>query len=103
MTGHRDQSTVQADLLALRRQVQVLERKIKRVRWSPGDRMIMAALREDPVGTSGQVICEQRLGGLLREYSNAPMPAAAELVSPDVRNDQLVALTNLCDRQAVGR
>jgi len=33
-------------VLALRRQVQVLERQVKRVRWSPGDRMIMAALSE---------------------------------------------------------
>jgi len=33
--------------------------------------------RSDLVGTSGQVICEERLGGLLREYSHAPMPAAA--------------------------
>lgn len=30
----------------LRRQVQVLERQIKRVQWSPGDRMVLAALRE---------------------------------------------------------
>jgi putative transposase len=29
----------------LRRQVQVLERQIKRVRWTPGDRMFLAALR----------------------------------------------------------
>lgn len=33
-------------MLALRRQVQVLERQIKRVRWMPGDRMLMAALRD---------------------------------------------------------
>src|SRR5260370_37944677 len=33
--------------------------------------------RSDPVGMSGQVICEERLGGLLREYSRAPMPVAA--------------------------
>jgi transposase InsO family protein len=33
--------------------------------------------RSDPVMTSGQVTCNQRLGGLLREYSRAPMPAAA--------------------------
>jgi hypothetical protein len=37
---------VEAEVLALRRQVQVLERQIKRVRWEPGDRMIPAALRE---------------------------------------------------------
>jgi putative transposase len=33
-------------VLELRRQVQVLERQVKRVRWTLGDRMIMAALRE---------------------------------------------------------
>ena len=33
--------------------------------------------RSDAVGTSGPVICEQRLGGLLREYSRAPMGVAA--------------------------
>ncbi len=45
-TSHSDQAQLQAEVLALRRQVQVLERQIKRVRWSPGDRMMMAALRE---------------------------------------------------------
>jgi integrase-like protein len=33
--------------------------------------------RSDPVGTSGPVICVERLGGLPGEYSRAPMPAAA--------------------------
>jgi putative transposase len=41
-TSHGDQ----ARLLALRRQIQVLERQIKRARWTPGDRMVLAALRE---------------------------------------------------------
>jgi hypothetical protein len=45
-TSHADQADLQAEVLALRRQVQVLERQIKRVRWSPGDRMVLAALRE---------------------------------------------------------
>lgn len=44
-TSHGDESKLQAEVLALRRQVQVLERQIKRVRCSPGDRMIMAAFR----------------------------------------------------------
>ncbi|HVS47980.1 MAG TPA: integrase core domain-containing protein [Candidatus Dormibacteraeota bacterium] len=44
-TSHGDQAQLQAEVLALRRQVQVLERQIKRVRWTPGDRMLMAALR----------------------------------------------------------
>ena len=46
VVGRSDQAKLQAEALALRRQVQVLERQIKRLRWSPGDRMIMAALRE---------------------------------------------------------
>ncbi len=29
------------------------------------------------VVTSGPVTCDERLGGLLREYSRAPIPAAA--------------------------
>jgi putative transposase len=33
--------------------------------------------RSDPVVTSGPVTCDERLGGLLHEYSRAPMPAAA--------------------------
>jgi putative transposase len=33
--------------------------------------------RSDPVETLGPVICKERLGGLLREYSRAAMPAAA--------------------------
>ena len=45
-TSRSDQAQLQAEVLALRRQVQVLERQIKRVRWSPGDRMLLAALRE---------------------------------------------------------
>jgi hypothetical protein len=45
-TSHGDQAKLQAEVLALRRQVQVLERQIKRVRWSAGDRMMLAALRE---------------------------------------------------------
>ncbi len=45
-TSRADRANLQGEVLALRRQVQVLERQVKRVRWSPGDRMIMAALRE---------------------------------------------------------
>ena len=32
--------------------------------------------RSDPVLTSGSVTCHERLGGLLREYSRAPVAAA---------------------------
>jgi putative transposase len=45
-TSHGDQAKLQAEVLALRRQIQVLERQIKRVHWTQGDRMILAALRE---------------------------------------------------------
>jgi len=45
-TSRADRAKLQGEVLALRRQVQVLERQVKRVHWSPGDRMIMAALRE---------------------------------------------------------
>jgi putative transposase len=45
-TSHSNEAKLRVEVLALRRQVQVLERQIKRVRWEPGDRMILAALRE---------------------------------------------------------
>jgi hypothetical protein len=51
-TSHRNQAQVQSEVLALRRQVQVLERQIKRVRWSPEDRMVLAALRERIPGSA---------------------------------------------------
>ena len=45
-TNRGDQAKLQAEVLALRRQVQVLERQIKRVHRSAGDRMVLAALRD---------------------------------------------------------
>jgi len=45
-TSHSNEAKLRAEVLALRRQVQVLERQVKRVRWEPGDRVILAALRE---------------------------------------------------------
>jgi putative transposase len=45
-TSRSDRAKRQAEVLVLRRQVQVLERQIERVRWTPGDRMVLAALRE---------------------------------------------------------
>ena len=33
--------------------------------------------RSDPVHMSGPVTCDEKLGGLLREYSRAPLPVAA--------------------------
>lgn len=56
-TNHGDQARLQAEVLALRRQVQVLGRQIKRVRWTPGDRMLMAAL--------GDRLPQSALAGLL--------------------------------------
>ncbi len=46
VTSRGDRANLEAEVLALRRQVQVLERQIKRVQWSPGDRMVMSALRD---------------------------------------------------------
>lgn len=45
-TSRSDRAKLQAEVLVLRRQVQVLECQIKRGRWTPGDRMVLAALRE---------------------------------------------------------
>jgi hypothetical protein len=45
-TSRQEKVKLQAEVLVLRRQVQVLERQITRVQWSPADRMILAALRE---------------------------------------------------------
>ncbi len=44
-TSRDDQANLQAEVLVLRRQVQVLERQVKRVDWNPDDRMLLAALR----------------------------------------------------------
>ena len=43
-TRGQEQTKLQAEVLVLRRQVQVLERQIKRVQWSLADRMMLAAL-----------------------------------------------------------
>lgn len=45
-TRQGDRAKLEAEVLALRRQVQVLERQVKRVQWRPGDRMFLAALRD---------------------------------------------------------
>ena len=42
-TNRQEQTKLQAEVLVLRRQVQVLERQIKRVQWTPADRTILAA------------------------------------------------------------
>jgi hypothetical protein len=51
-TSHASDVELRAEVLALRRQVQVLERQVKRVRWEPGDRLILAALRERLPGSA---------------------------------------------------
>ena len=53
-----DQTALQAEVLALRRQVQVLERQIGRVRWSIADRMVLAVLgkRLSPEAWSGLLV-----------------------------------------------
>jgi len=42
----REASALQAEVLVLRQQVKVLERQVKRVRWQPSDRLLLALLRE---------------------------------------------------------
>ena len=100
-TSNGKQAKLQLEVLALRVQVQVLERQIKRVRWSPGDRMVLAALREriprsgwagllvkpgtvlgwhrelvrPTLPASGRIQRTVRLGGLLSEYRQAPVAA----------------------------
>ena len=68
-TSHGDQAKLQAEVLALRRQVQVLERQIKRVRWSPGDRLVLAALREriPPSAWAGLLVKPETVLGWHRE------------------------------------
>jgi len=41
-----DSKALKAEVLALRQQVRVLERQVKRVRWQPSDRLILSVLRE---------------------------------------------------------
>jgi hypothetical protein len=65
VTSHGDQAKLQAEVLALRREVQVLERQIKRVRWSPGDRLHLAALREriPPSAWAGLLVKPEKCSG----------------------------------------
>ena len=68
-TSRSDQAKLQAEVLVLRRQVQVLERQIKRVHWSPGDRMLLAALREriPPSAWAGLLVKPDTVLGWHRE------------------------------------
>ncbi len=68
-TSHGDQAKLQAEVLVLRRQVQVLERQIKRVRWSPEDRLVLAALREriPPSAWAGLLVKPETVLGWHRE------------------------------------
>jgi hypothetical protein len=49
----KDAAGLKAEVLALRQQVKVLERQIKRARWQPGDRLILSVLRERLPRTCG--------------------------------------------------
>jgi hypothetical protein len=51
VTSHGDQARLQAEVLAFR-QLQVLERQFTRVRWTSGDRVLLAAGTLGPFGTS---------------------------------------------------
>jgi putative transposase len=42
----REQAELQAEVLALRHQLRVLQRQVRRPRWRPGDRMVLASLIE---------------------------------------------------------
>ena len=42
----REQAELQAEVLALRHQLRVLQRPVRRPRWRPGDRMVLASLIE---------------------------------------------------------
>jgi hypothetical protein len=59
-TSHRNQAQLQSEVLALRRQVQVLERQIKRVRWSPEDRMVWGTQSPSSSMSHSQKVTEQR-------------------------------------------
>jgi len=68
-TSHGDQSKLQAEVLALRRQVQILERQIKRARWSTDDRLVLAALRDriPPSAWAGLLVKPETVLGWHRE------------------------------------
>ncbi len=42
----KEQAELQAEVLALRHQLRVLQRQVRRPRWRPGDRMVLAAIIE---------------------------------------------------------
>ena len=80
-TSKGNEAELQAEVLALRRQVQVLERQINRVHWNPGDRMVLAALREriPRSGWAGLLVKPETVLGwhrALREGSGRPTGAA---------------------------
>ena len=62
-----DQARLQVEVLALRRQVQVLERQVKRVRWQTGDKLVLAALmrRLAPEAWSGLLVKPETVIGLV--------------------------------------
>jgi putative transposase len=44
LVGFRSDAQLQAEVLAVRHQLRVLERKLGRPRWQPGDRLVLASL-----------------------------------------------------------
>ena len=90
-TNRGDQAQLQAEVLALRRQVQVLERQIKPVRWTPGDRMLNGgATRSPPQIGMGGTAREERLPIHARSRRRSWDPALAKQVS-DGRDRHAVA------------
>jgi hypothetical protein len=58
-------------VLVRRREVQVLERQINRVRWTPGDRTVLAALRDrlPPNAWSALLVRPETMLGWHRQLS----------------------------------
>jgi hypothetical protein len=84
-TSRGDQASLQAEVLMLRRHVQVLERQVKRVRWNAGDRMLLAALRNRLLQSAwaGLLVRPQTVLGWHRAFAAKvgclPQPCGAHL------------------------
>lgn len=61
VTSNGDQAGLQAEVLALRCQVQVLERQIKRVHWSQEDRLSASPSTRDTKITATNAVDKRRL------------------------------------------
>src|SRR5713226_10602186 len=111
VTRRSDQAELQAEVLALRRQVQVLERQIKRVRWNlvswargsyakAADAFEDLVRRLDPDERLGALVVDRQeeTDGLL-ELRNAAVRPTADLLFREQRKPAL----DLVDPGAVGR